>query len=116
MYWSPAYTAERTEIRNYRPFCYILGSVDVCASHRCDFDGVCIVKSGRAHCECMDCTEEETELVCGTDGQTYSNPCHLRRTACELRQDIKLNYDGPCGELKNTCKKPYSIFLFNLYY
>lgn len=40
---------------------------------------------------------ETTQEVCGSDGQTYKNPCYLIRARCMSGGLLKLLYHGPCG-------------------
>jgi hypothetical protein len=36
--------------------------------------------------------------VCGTDGVTYANECHLRVAACAQKTFIVVASNGACGE------------------
>ena len=49
-----------------------------------------------------DCTEVctyQNDPVCGTDGQTYSNPCELRKEACtNSKSQLRIAYRGDCLE------------------
>ena len=56
----------------------------------------------------LDCVERNTTLcsddytpVCGTDGITYSNLCHLEKKACATGDtDLIMRYEGECtGEI-----------------
>ncbi|RWS15686.1 Agrin-like protein 3 [Dinothrombium tinctorium] len=50
-------------------------------------------------CECELCPQpEEINLVCGTDRQTYKNPCLLLYTSCQQKKHIPILYSGECGE------------------
>ncbi|GFY50836.1 hypothetical protein TNIN_474141, partial [Trichonephila inaurata madagascariensis] len=57
---------------------------------------MCVVKNGQPVCECPTCAEE-FEPVCGTDDISYTNPCKLKREACEQKTDIIIAHDGLCN-------------------
>ena len=37
--------------------------------------------------------------MCGSDGQTYINRCHLDVAACANKKTIEVRHKGPCGEM-----------------
>lgn len=41
---------------------------------------------------------QESDLACGSDGQTYPSQCELDSTACREQTDLRLAYKGDCGE------------------
>ena len=50
----------------------------------------------------IDFCTEEYDPQCGSDGQTYSNPCYLERQKCE-DPELVLLHEGECrpGKLVN---------------
>ncbi|XP_002733602.1 testican-1-like [Saccoglossus kowalevskii] len=45
---------------------------------------------------CQRCPDTESYHVCGTDGKTYHDVCHLERKACKTGKKIAWMCDGPC--------------------
>ncbi|KAG5885807.1 hypothetical protein JTB14_001416 [Gonioctena quinquepunctata] len=71
-----------------------------CKELTCYFGATCAERGGFAVCEChTKCPElQEPQVVCGSDGQTYSSPCELRQLACRLQKDIVVQAFGSCKE------------------
>lgn len=46
------------------------------------------------------------KMVCGTDGVTYADICHLEKEACEKKSGVKKDHPGPC-ECPKNCKSDY---------
>jgi len=55
-----------------------------------------ITLSDRGLYDCKDFCTFEYNPVCGTDGNTYVNPCDLRVKACRNNQNIKEAHKGEC--------------------
>ncbi|CAL1545990.1 unnamed protein product, partial [Lymnaea stagnalis] len=73
------------------------GKCDPCEGHVCDSPKVCQVNAQREpECRCSFHCSTEINLVCGSDGRSYSNQCLLRKQACKSRKDIRVLYIGKC--------------------
>ncbi|KAL0278272.1 UNVERIFIED_CONTAM: hypothetical protein PYX00_000129 [Menopon gallinae] len=78
-----------------------------CDKIQCPEGKFCLVDQNLTpHCvRCPTCPEsspDPNKLLCGSDGVTYDNVCHLRHTACTTGKAIPVAYKGPCKE-KPTC-------------
>lgn len=62
------------------------------------------------HCEmtietgplCIPCVvhsqcPSDPSLVCGSDGKTYMNECHMRQVSCETGKKLTVDRKGACG-------------------
>ncbi|RNA43430.1 agrin-like isoform X2 [Brachionus plicatilis] len=58
------------------------GVCDRCKSVNCPYYGTCV----------------DDDPVCGTDGITHANECHLKLTACITKIGITVAYRGPCDQ------------------
>ncbi|XP_056010365.1 follistatin-related protein 1-like [Ostrea edulis] len=88
---------------------------DLCFLKLCKAGRQCVVINKMATCQCVSYCPDHMHLVCGSDGHTYHNPCHLHRTACIEQRHIKVTQKGPCvvsnkemeiRKLKNSTWKP----------
>ncbi|XP_063914885.1 agrin-like isoform X2 [Zophobas morio] len=71
-----------------------------CKELTCYFGATCVERGGFAICEChTECPQEnDAQVVCGSDGQTYPSACELRQVACRLQKDIVVQAFGTCKE------------------
>nr|XP_032526977.1 agrin-like isoform X4 [Danaus plexippus plexippus] len=75
------------------------GTCQTCADVMCMGDGTCEMdETGRPICHCNhNCTAQESDVVCGTDGQTYQSQCELDLTACRDQSELRSAYSGDCA-------------------
>uniref|UniRef100_A0A3B4T965 Kazal-like domain-containing protein n=1 Tax=Seriola dumerili TaxID=41447 RepID=A0A3B4T965_SERDU len=53
-----------------------------------------------AKCMCpLGCEGKAEETVCGSDGEDYRNECELHQHACKNQKNIRVQYQGHCGEI-----------------
>lgn len=52
---------------------------------------------------CPQKCEDKDEPICGTDGNTYKNPCVLDLSACETNKKILMVHTGRCSKYKLYC-------------
>ena len=73
--------------------------IESCNERNCQYGGVCTVdSSGQSLCQCNIYCTRQYDPVCGTDGNTYNNPCLMRVARCQFQSDItRLRY-GQCGK------------------
>lgn len=72
-----------------------------CANMTCPFYGYCVANQTTAQCKCDIVCIEIYAPVCGTDGKTYGNDCHMRRQACIDQKNITVCYKGECSAAGN---------------
>jgi len=48
--------------------------------------------------KCGEKCEAARNYICGTDGKTYQNFCHLKQTACQTKQDLVVVHEGRCNK------------------
>ena len=82
--------------RNNHNGTLFLAGTGLCATHHCTNSSVCIEEDNKPVCRCPTCGNELKE-VCGSNGITYINECHLRRDACRTGRVIYARYEDVCG-------------------
>lgn len=79
-----------------------------CLNHHCNFYGVCVVRDGRAECDCPTCSEE-FDPVCGMNGISYMNECKLKLENCQKRSDVQVKHKGLCNGCENKQCHYYAV-------
>ncbi|XP_016150637.1 tomoregulin-1 isoform X1 [Sinocyclocheilus grahami] len=65
----------------------------------CKFGAECDEDSEGIWCVCnIDCSGYNMNPVCGSDGQSYSNPCQIREASCLKQSQIDVKYLGQCPD------------------
>lgn len=91
---------------------------DPCQGYNCPPGEYCFshLPYHGASCRCPDdCSPDkllgigETQPVCGSNGQTFSNECQLFLSSCKLKTNIYIKHIGSCGG-KNTASLVYTVF------
>nr|ACU46742.1 Kazal-type proteinase inhibitor [Pacifastacus leniusculus] len=66
---------------------------------------VLVVLVVHAQCKVRPCKKacgKNFDLVCGSNGVTYNNPCEFENARCDIRT-LRLQHKGPCQA--KTCSK-----------
>ncbi|CAH1798785.1 unnamed protein product [Owenia fusiformis] len=81
------------------------GACETCENKKCDNDSKCQIKLGVAECTCdFECDEDCDDEVCGSDENTYINPCVLQRASCNNGGNITMLHEWECETCKDkTC-------------
>ncbi|XP_050415277.1 follistatin-related protein 1 [Patella vulgata] len=68
-----------------------------CGNERCKSGRRCVTRyDGEKTCICRKRCKSKQYLVCGSDGNTYTNYCHLHRSACLDNKHMSVLHTGPC--------------------
>ncbi|XP_028826691.1 tomoregulin-1b [Denticeps clupeoides] len=71
----------------------------------CKYGAECDEDSEDVWCMCnIDCSGHNENPVCGTDGNSYNNPCHVREASCMKQEQIDVKHLGRCPD-KDKAKK-----------
>lgn len=75
---------------------------DPCTEVTCSYGSTCVQSSDGLSAKCMcplGCEGRAEQMVCGSDGKDYRNECELHQHACKNQKNIRVQYQGRCGEL-----------------
>ncbi|KAL5014686.1 hypothetical protein ScPMuIL_008956, partial [Solemya velum] len=84
------------------------GSKDLCKNHQCDLGAECRVRGNKPKCVCPHCSDA-FEPVCGSDGRSYTNECHLRYENCEKKTNIRIAHSGLCDGCQDQRCEFYAV-------
>ncbi|XP_052338523.1 agrin-like isoform X4 [Oncorhynchus keta] len=78
--------------------------VESCEQDRCrTFGGSWDEDTEDDRCVCdFDCNRVPRNLVCGSDGKTYSNECEMKKASCERQRHLLIQNHGPCTAISAT--------------
>ncbi|CAB1336887.1 unnamed protein product, partial [Coregonus sp. 'balchen'] len=78
--------------------------VESCEQDRCrTFGGSWDEDTEDDRCVCdFDCNRVPRNLVCGSDGKTYSNECEMKKDRCERQEHLLIQNQGPCTAISAT--------------
>lgn len=74
---------------------------DPCTEVTCSYGSTCVKSSDGMSAKCMcplSCEGKPLQAVCGSDGKDYRNECELHQHACKTQKNIRVQFQGPCGE------------------
>ncbi|XP_050436691.1 agrin-like [Adelges cooleyi] len=85
------------------------GACSDCSGMDCQYYSICESDGTEAKCVCptFKCSNT-SDKVCGSDGITYTDLCHLQNASCATRKKISVAYTGECGscqDQKCNCSK-----------
>ncbi|XP_054266356.1 agrin-like [Macrosteles quadrilineatus] len=65
---------------------------EACSDIRCDYDATCeLGADGFPRCSCtMNCSQEPTSPVCGSDLRIYPSMCAMKMEACQRQEELRL--------------------------
>ncbi|XP_065218165.1 agrin-like isoform X2 [Planococcus citri] len=82
---------QRTILVLYKGLC------NGCENKKCEIYSTCESDgAGEAKCVCPSQCPEEKNTVCGSDSNTYTNECELKKHSCEIKELITISYKGNC--------------------
>lgn len=83
-----------------------------CAATTCRFGARCIQHNGVGTCVCAQICPAVYIPVCGSDGMTYPNLCHLNSAKCVQQKNITVANNGTCNPCRSvTCRFGAKCFL-----
>ena len=77
---------------------FFVSTGNACGTSVCTHGSQCMTDlNGNKSCACHMCSSIYSP-VCGSDGKTYPNECHMGMISCRERRTITLKHDGNCGK------------------
>ena len=77
-------------------FCSLGFIENLCSLKTCKYGSSCF--EGKCICPKESDCPPDPRSVCGTDGRTYKNQCHLDVTSCKKQMLIETVKTGACGK------------------
>uniref|UniRef100_A0A1I7VLR2 Agrin synaptic family protein n=1 Tax=Loa loa TaxID=7209 RepID=A0A1I7VLR2_LOALO len=79
------------------------GVCDGCINIRCEFYSICVSDgAGSGSCRCPNqCANDNSGMICATDGITYPSECHMRQAACQQQKFVMIAFRGSCDSCSN---------------
>lgn len=70
-----------------------------CSTVHCQRYAECVsTDNATGVCVCPHECPYQRSYVCGSDGKTYINDCHLRVASCRRKANVSVRYAGECSK------------------
>ena len=95
------------------PFCnFSLLFPAPCSTVTCQLYAKCVLNNDTlGKCVCSNDCPSKPSPVCGTDGRTYVNECHMRFASCTQKANVTVQHVGDCSKFRfYNCVLPDRCF------